>query len=79
MQDQDYEWFLDHFEELFQKYGHKFLAIKNKAVIGVYDSYGQGVRETEKVEPLGTFIVQECSGNKSAHFGQISSIRVCAY
>lgn len=58
---EDFEWFEEHYEEFQKEYGDAFLAIKNKKVIGVYESYGQGVRETQKTEELGTFIVQECS------------------
>ena len=36
-------------------------------VFGVYDSYGNGVRETAKTEELGTFIVQECSPDYNAY------------
>lgn len=79
MQENDYRWFLDHYKELYQKYGHKFLAIKDEKVIGTYDSYAEGVRETLKTEPIGSFIVQECNGDKSAYTGYISSIRMCAF
>ena len=57
---ENYEWFVKNYDELIQTYGDSFIAIKNKAVLHAYDSYAQAVRETQKTEELGTFIVQEC-------------------
>ena len=58
---EDFAWFKEHYTDFQKKYGESFIAIKNKKILGVYDSYGNGVRETVKTEELGTFIVQECS------------------
>ena len=71
MQDRDFSWFIEHYQELYTEYGHKFLAIKNKVVLGVYDSMIDGVKATAKTEPLGTFIVQECNGDESAYTSYI--------
>lgn len=64
-QNDDFDWFVEHYNELYQKYGHKHLVIKNQKVIGVYDSLLEGIKETK--EELGTFLVQECNGDKSAY------------
>ena len=58
---EDFAWFKEHYTDFQKKYGESFIAIKNKKILGVYDSYGNGVRETVESEELGTFIVQECS------------------
>ena len=58
---EDIAWFKEQYTDFQKKYGESFIAIKNKKILGVYDSYGNGVRETVKTEELGTFIVQECS------------------
>ena len=71
MQDHDFNWFIKHYNELYAEYGHKFLAIKNEVVLGVYDSVIDGVKTTSKTEPLGTFIVQECNGDESAYTSYI--------
>lgn len=71
---EDFEWFEEHYQEFQSEYGNAFLAIKNKQVIGVYGSYGDGVRETQKTEPLGTFIVQECNKNHIAYTCCIASM-----
>lgn len=71
---EDFEWFEEHYEEFQNRYGDAFLAIKNKAIIGVYDSYGNGVRETQKTEPIGSFIIQECRKDKIAYSCCIASM-----
>ena len=65
MQNDDYEWFLNNFDVLHQKYGNCYLVIKNEKVIGVYSEYSDGVFDTLKKEELGTFIVQKCQSNKT--------------
>lgn len=67
MQEQDFEWFKQNYKELFQKYGHKYLAIKNKRVLGVYDSFALAVKTTRQTEKEGTFIVQECGEDESCY------------
>lgn len=71
---EDFAWFKEHYTEFQEKYGKSFIAIKNKKVLGVYESYGVGVKETAKSEPLGTFIVQECSPNYVAYQCSIASM-----
>lgn len=73
MQSEDFAWFVDNYEELFLEYGVSYLAIKNKAVIGVYSTLIDGIKETVKTEPLGTFIVQKCDGTSDAYTAKIAS------
>ena len=73
-QDIDFEWFVENYDDLFARYGNKFLAIKNKTVLGAYDSYISGINETSKSEPMGTFIVQQCNGDESGYTNYISSM-----
>ena len=70
----DYRWFINNYDKMFKQYGHKFLVIKNKKVLGSYDSYADGVYNTVPTEELGTFIVQECNGNASAYTANIASL-----
>ena len=74
MQEKDYKWFLDNYDNLFEEYGHKYLAIKNQTVLGAYSSYADAVRTTARTEELGTFIVQLCNGNETAYTNYISSL-----
>jgi hypothetical protein len=51
-------------EELYQTYGHKFVAIKDQNILGAYDSFDTALDDTLKTEPIGTFLIQECFENK---------------
>ena len=73
MKNKDFEWFLENYNDLFFKYGRKFLVIKNQEVIGVYDEAGEAVRQTMKLEELGSFIVQKCTGDETGYTNYISS------
>jgi hypothetical protein len=64
MVDKNYEYFSKNMPELYKKYGHKFLAIKDEKVIGEYDTFDEAIRETNKTEKLGTFLIQECFKDK---------------
>lgn len=67
----DFNWFLDNYQSLFEKYGHKYLVIKNKTILGAYNSMREAIDNTN--EELGTYIVQECNGNETAYTNYISS------
>lgn len=77
MQRTDFNWFLNNYDELYNKYGHKFLVIKNKTVLGAYDNVRQALDATS--EPIGTFIVQECNGNESAYTNYVASAYITQY
>lgn len=63
---EEFEYYLSHQNELLKKYAGKYLVIKNKSVIGVYDSEIDAYTETVKNEEAGTFLIQECQpGNES--------------
>ncbi len=67
----DFNWFLQNYDDLYNQYGHKFLAVKNKKVLGAYNSVREAV-DCINEEP-GTFIVQECNGNESGYTNYVSS------
>ena len=59
--------------ELVSQYLGKFLVIKGKEVIGVYDSALQAYLEAQKENPLGTFMIQPCQPGPEAYTVTISS------
>lgn len=69
----DFEYFISHYQEIFDKYGHKFIAIKNNTILGSFDTELDAINEVSKKYPLGTFIVQECNGSESGYTNYISS------
>lgn len=57
----DFQYYLDHQEEMVKKYDGKFIVIKDGAVLGAYDNELIAVAETQKSHELGTFLVQKVS------------------
>lgn len=74
MQESDFLWFRENYLQLFEKYGFSYIAIKDQTVLGVYSSYVEGVTVTSQSEPLGSFIVQECTGDEFGYTNFISSM-----
>ena len=55
----DFDFFLENYNDLYSKYGHKFFAIRNKRVLGIFDSY----EDAWKALGHGTYILQENTGD----------------
>ena len=63
---EEFEYYLEHQDELVKQYNGKFIVIKDCNVIGVFDSELKAIEETVKDHELGTFLVQKCEpGNES--------------
>jgi hypothetical protein len=60
----EFEYYLEHQEELVNLYHGKFIVISNSKVVGVYDDELEAIRETEKTLELGTFLVQLCESGQ---------------
>jgi hypothetical protein len=74
--EQEFDFFLQHKEELFQQYPFKYISIKDKKIIGVYNDLAEAINETKKTYALGTFLVQFCDVNVNAYTATFHS-RVC--
>lgn len=61
MQDIDFAWYVENISALYEQYGSCYIAIKNKTVIGRFQTFADGVTITMKQEDIGTFIVQKCA------------------
>jgi hypothetical protein len=57
---EEFEYYLANQEKLARVYNGKFIVIKNRQVIGVYDSELEATTETARQHELGTFLVQKC-------------------
>jgi hypothetical protein len=57
----EFQYYLDHQSELIKQFDGKFVVIKNGHVLGAYDDELTAITETEKLEQLGTFLVQKVS------------------
>jgi len=72
---QEFEYFLEHQEEFAKKYNGKFIVIKNRQIIGIYNSEIEAVEESCKTEEMGTFLIQKCEPG-DASFTQTFHSRV---
>jgi len=62
--EKEFKYYIKNQDELVKKYNGRVIVIKNKKVIGVYDSEAEAVQETSKNEPMGNFLVQKCTPGK---------------
>lgn len=63
----DFNFFIENYQEFYQKYGHKFLAIKNKNILGAYNSVLDAINSLTPKYETGSYIIQECTGDDSAY------------
>jgi hypothetical protein len=60
MLEKDFQYYLDHQNELLQKYTGRFIVIKESQVIGDYSSELEAINTTKEHHEIGTFLVQKC-------------------
>ncbi len=65
--EKEFTYYIEHQDELVEKYNGKYIVIKNCEVIGSYNSILKAVKETSKTHKLGTFIVQKCEPGKEGY------------
>jgi len=63
----EFDYYLEHQEELVEKYNGKFIVIKDQQVIGSYDEELSAIRETQKKHQTGTFLVQHVTPGDGAY------------
>lgn len=69
----DFMFFKEIYHTLYEKYGHKFIAIRNREILGAFDSVSDAIDQLSVDFPLGTYIIQECNGDESGYTNYISS------
>lgn len=77
MQLDDFNWFLKNYNDFYTMYGICYIVIKQKTILGTYNDLGTAIKETLKSEPIGSFIVQLCNGDKSGYTNYIASSEIC--
>jgi NAD dependent epimerase/dehydratase family enzyme len=66
MLNNEFQYYLDHQQELVKKYKGKYLVIIGEEVVGVYNSDKEALFESQKKYELGSFLIQLCEpGDKS--------------
>lgn len=63
----DFEWFLEHQPELVTRYNGRYVVIKDRAVLGAYDTDIEAVTKTSAEHEVGTFIVQKVTPGSDAY------------
>jgi hypothetical protein len=62
----EFQYYLDHQFELVKQYSGKYIVIKEKTVIGVYDTEFEAYNKTQEEHELGTFLIQLCTPGNEA-------------
>lgn len=71
----DFEFFKNINQDFFSKNGHKFIGIRNSQVIESADDIPELVKKmNEKSFELGSYLLQECTGDESAYKTKIMKL-----
>ena len=57
----EFQYYVEHQDELVSRYNGKHLVIKGEAVLGAYDSVQEAYVAAVKEHAPGTFLIQRCS------------------
>ncbi len=63
----EFEYYLEHQQELVRKYRGKVIVIVDHNVVGSYDSELEAVTDASKTHKPGTFLVQRCEPGSEAY------------
>ena len=59
----EFEYYLEHQAELAAKHQGRYIVIKDRQVLGDYETAEQAVRATASTHEPGTFLVQRCDAD----------------
>lgn len=65
--EKEFNYYLEHQDELVEQYNGKFLVIKDCKVIDAFDSELEAIKKTAEQHELGTFLVQKCEPGSSSY------------
>jgi hypothetical protein len=65
--EKEFQYYLEHQDELVEKHNGKYVVIKGQRVIGVFDGEWEAVEQTSKKYKLGTFLVQKCEPGSESY------------
>jgi hypothetical protein len=69
----DFDFFLNHYDEFYNKYGHCCIAIRFENILGVYRSIQEAIDILSNQYEIGDYIVQECNGDETGYTNYVSS------
>lgn len=67
MLEKEFDYFVQHQDELVKEHLGKFIVIMGKKVIGAYDSELEAYSKTRKSHEVGTFLIQECQSGEDVY------------
>ncbi len=67
MLEKEFQFYLDHQEDLVEKYEGKYVVIIGEEVVGVFDSDEEAYFGSEKKYEEGTFLIQFCERGDSSY------------
>lgn len=70
----DFEWFIEHYDEIYRRYGECYPAIREGKIIGVYKSYADGCDDLRDKGMYGRCSLQHCNGNESGYTAYINRV-----
>ena len=73
---EEFRFYRAHQDEMVEKYNGKVIALKDKVVIGVYDTLPMAYYATKKEHDPGTFLLQEVSPGDEAYTTTIHAMPV---
>ena len=76
MLDKDFFWYLAHQDELVEQYNGKHLVIKDRKVVGSYNSVIEASMEGKKNFEKGTYLIQLCTPGEDAYTRTFHTQRV---
>jgi 3-methyladenine DNA glycosylase AlkD len=65
--EKEFKYYLDHQDELVEKYNGKFVVIRGCNVLGAYDTELEAIKKTSEEHELGTFLVQKCEPGSESY------------
>lgn len=65
--EEEFKYYIEHQDDLVKQYNGKVIVIKNRKIIGVYDSDFEAIKETSAHHELGTFLVQKCEPGSDSY------------
>ena len=57
--EKEYWYYIDHREELVKKYLNKYIVIKDKEILGSFDSAKEALDKTKTDYKIGTFLIKK--------------------
>lgn len=67
MLEKEFQYFIDHQDELVKQYCGKYLVIVGEEVVGAYDSHQEAFDNAVKEYEEGTFLIQHCTPGEAAY------------